>query len=82
MNKKSSPSLINLGKVIQKHRKNKAISQGNLSLKAGLQYHYVGVIERGQRNPTFLILKRISKALGITVSELLAEVDMEALEEG
>lgn len=76
--KQPSPALKDLGQVIQAKRKQKGISQGNLSLKAGLQYHYVGVIERGKRNATYLILRRIAKALDLTVSELLEGVDMES----
>lgn len=79
--KKQKQILLDLGQNIKNARTKYGLSQGNLSLKAGLQYNYVGILERGLRNPTFLVLRKIAKALEISVGELVEEVDMDLEDE-
>lgn len=59
-----------LGKKIKALRKSKGLSQEKFALKMGLHRTYIGAIERGERNVSFLNLQRIANALGITLSEL------------
>lgn len=42
-----------------------------LGLKIGTDRTYIGGIERGERNPTFEILEKLAKALGVKMDELL-----------
>jgi len=76
--KKQEPldAILDLGKVIREKREKQGISQGNLSLSAGLQYTYIGAIERGKYNPTYITLRKIAKALKMDICELLEGVDM------
>jgi transcriptional regulator with XRE-family HTH domain len=46
------------------------ISQEDLAVDAGVDRTYVGGIERGQENPTIVILDRLATALSIHISAL------------
>lgn len=41
-----------------------------LANKAGMDRTYIGGIERGERNPTFEILEKLAKTLGVSMEEL------------
>lgn len=59
-----------LGKKIQKIRKEKDLSQEKLALEAGLNRAYIGYIERGERNPSIQVVAKIAKVLKIKLYEL------------
>lgn len=63
--------LEKFGQKMQKVRKEAGISQEQLAAKLAMHRTYIGMIERGERNPTIRTLYKISKALGIKSSELL-----------
>lgn len=50
------------------------LSQEELAERAGLHPTYIGMVERGLRNPTLDASERIAKALKLTLSRLLEEV--------
>jgi len=60
-----------LGDRVAQFRRQRGLSQEALAELAGLHRTYVGSVERGERNPSFLNLLRLSHALDISVSELL-----------
>jgi transcriptional regulator with XRE-family HTH domain len=64
-------SLRALGAEIRALREAKGLSQERLAGIAGLHRNFIGLIERGQRNPTFLTLVAISTKLGLPLSELM-----------
>ena len=64
-------SLRALGAQIRALREAKGLSQERLADLAGLHRNFIGLIERGQRNPTFLSLVAISTKLGLPLSMLL-----------
>jgi hypothetical protein len=45
--------------------------------QANLHRNYVGLLERGQRMPSILVVQQLATALGTNMSELLAEVEQE-----
>jgi transcriptional regulator with XRE-family HTH domain len=61
--------------LIRKTREAKSLTQERLAEKANLDPTYISGIERGVRNPSFLSIIRIAKALGTTVSKLSSGVD-------
>ena len=63
------------GKLLQRKRLEADLSQEALAEKAGVHRNYVGLLERGQRMPSILVVQRLAGALGTTMSALLAEVD-------
>lgn len=62
---------VKIGKSIRKIREEKAITQEQLALDAGLNRAYIGYIERGERNPTIKTLEKIAKVLKVSTRVLL-----------
>ncbi|MBI2631344.1 helix-turn-helix transcriptional regulator [Candidatus Nomurabacteria bacterium] len=60
-----------LGENLKRLRLKKKLSQGDLSKSLGVDRAYISNIENGRMNPTLSTLEKISKALGISSSELL-----------
>lgn len=46
-------------------------SQGDLGELADLHRNQVGAIERGETNPTFLVLLKVQHGLGVSMSDLI-----------
>lgn len=63
------------GVVLKRHRLAKKFSQEALSEKAGLHPTHVSLIERFQRNPSINVAASLAKALGLTLSEMIAEAE-------
>lgn len=61
--------LKKLGARIRKLREEQNIKQEQLALSAGIERSYMGAIERGERNPTYLKIVQIAKALKISLSD-------------
>lgn len=62
--------LIELGKNIREERKKKGLSQEQLAFDANVDRSYIGGIEGGERNVSFLTLIKIASSLGCEVSKL------------
>ena len=60
-----------LGRRIAELRKKKGLSQEKLAFKAGIDRTYINSVENGHRNISLLNLEKISKALGLSLSEML-----------
>ena len=67
-----------LGEVIRRHRLGAGLSQERLAELSGSHFTYISEIETSKRNPSVNVLRRISAALGVVTSRLIAEA--EALE--
>ena len=52
-------------------RKERKMSQLDLSLESGVNKNYISDLEKGRRNPTIVILNRIAVALNIDLATLL-----------
>ncbi|MDJ0318598.1 helix-turn-helix domain-containing protein [Arthrobacter antibioticus] len=63
-------ALIEFGKHLRTMRESKGLSQDALSHEAGLHRTYVGAVERGERNPTFISLRKYAKGLGLPLEDL------------
>lgn len=64
-----------LGEILRKYRIEKGFSQESFSEKTHLDRTYISGLERGKRNPSYLIIKRIAKALGIPEHKLFIQED-------
>jgi transcriptional regulator with XRE-family HTH domain len=62
-------------RTLREHRKRRGISQERLAHAAGLHRTYVGLIERGQRNPTLDAAHALARALGTRLSDLVREAE-------
>ena len=61
-----------VGKNVRALRQDRGLTQEQLAFEAELDLTYLGGIERGKRNPSLLVLARISEALGVSPTALLA----------
>jgi len=62
--------LRNLGQVIRHHRREAKMTMSRLAEVAGINSKYLGEVELGKANPTFLFLLRVVAALGIEMTDL------------
>jgi transcriptional regulator with XRE-family HTH domain len=62
---------IRVGKNIRKLRETLGLSQDALSDLAGVHRTYIGMVERAERNITLVSLEKISKALRVSMKDLL-----------
>ena len=71
------PLQRHFGNVLRRHREAAGLSQEALAARAHLHRNYVGLLERGERMPTILVVQQLAVALDTTMSALLAEVEQE-----
>lgn len=64
-------ALKELGRNIREKREEKGLTQIEVADKAELDRNYIGMVERGERNPSYLSLIKIAKGLNITVDQLI-----------
>lgn len=69
--------LLYVSDRIKTERTKKGLSQNQLSLKAGLNYTYIGMIERQRYLPSLEVLSKICKALEIKMSDFFKGLDNE-----
>jgi transcriptional regulator with XRE-family HTH domain len=62
--------LIKFGQRVRGIRKEKNLSQEDLSFKADLHRTYIGMIERAEKNITLINIEKIAKALNVDIKEL------------
>lgn len=56
-------------------RINSKLSQADLAERAGISQGYLSSLERGEKQPTLPILKKLAKALNISVAALIGGDD-------
>lgn len=66
-----SQALNNLGQIIREKREALGLTQIEVAEKAGLDRNYIGMVERGERNPSYLSLIKIAKGLNMNVDQLI-----------
>ena len=62
--------LIQLGMRIRYLRKQRKMSQLDLSLESEVNKNYLSDLEKGRRNPSVMVLNRIAEALEIDLATL------------
>jgi len=61
-----------LGKMLKAYREKKGMTQMQLAKRAKVTQAYVAMLETGvKNNPSLATLRRIAKALGVSVEQLL-----------
>lgn len=68
---------IAFGKVLREYRQRAGLSQEGLADAADLDRTFIGMLERGQRQPTLESLFRIADALGVSPQTLIARTSAE-----
>ncbi len=67
---------MEVGARISYLRRERKMSQEDLSFEAGVNKNYLSDVERGTRNPTLKILGRIANGLGITLEDLFKGIGL------
>ena len=62
--------LEKFGRQVRELREKQGYSQETFANKCGLHRTYYGAIERGERNVSLKNIKKIAKALGVSIKEL------------
>ena len=65
------PILIKFGQRIRELRKARSLSQEQLAELTGFHRNYIGMIERGERNPALVNIEIFANTFEISLSELL-----------
>ncbi len=73
-----APILVQFGQRIRTLRKERQLSQEQLAELTGFHRNYIGMIERGERNPALVNIEIFAKSFGLTISELLYFGDINA----
>jgi transcriptional regulator with XRE-family HTH domain len=63
------------GEAVRKFRTAKGLSQEKLAEHADIHRTYIGDVERGLRNIALVNMHRIAAALGVSLSELIGEME-------
>jgi transcriptional regulator with XRE-family HTH domain len=67
----SDTELVKLGQIIRVKRVQSGLTQVQLAAQAGVDRNYIGMLERGERNPSYLSLLKIANGLKLSVGELI-----------
>jgi len=70
-----SPELRALGRAARYLRARHELSQERVGERAGLHRNYVGAIERGEINPTFRVMLKLTRGLDVPLSKLIADTE-------
>lgn len=62
--------LLKFGNNLRKLRTERGLSQAELAYRGSFDRNYIGMVERGERNPSLKSLYGIAKALDISLHEL------------
>ena len=69
------PIGVRFGEVLRRRREAAGLSQEALAAQAGVHRNYVGLLERGKRIPSILIVEKLAAALGTTMASLVRDVE-------
>jgi transcriptional regulator with XRE-family HTH domain len=69
------PLPVLFGHIIRRRREANGLSQEELGEQTNLSRNYIGMVERGETNPTLLVLQSLADALGTTMVSLIRELE-------
>lgn len=70
-----SPIGAVFGAVLREKREAAGISQEQLADRAGLHRTYVSLIERGKRTASIEVVRKVAKALNVSMASLIDETE-------
>lgn len=65
------PILVQFGQRIRQLRKERQLSQEQLAELTGFHRNYIGMVERGERNPALVNIEVFANSFGLSLDELL-----------
>ena len=69
----SKTILEKFGKKVREERHRRGLSQEELAARAGVHRTYIGMIERAEKNITLENIEKITKALGLKISDFFKD---------
>lgn len=63
--------LVLFGKRLKSLRIEKKITQEQFAELSGLHKNYIGMVERGERNPSLINIEILAKGFDISISDLM-----------
>lgn len=63
--------LTQFGSRVKELRTKNKLTQEQFAQKTGLHKNYIGMVERGERNPSLVNIQIIANGLNVTISELM-----------
>jgi len=66
---------VRFGRELKYLRKKFDLTQEQLAEKTGLSVDFIGMIERGERAPSFETIEKFAKVLKVKISELFIDED-------
>jgi len=63
--------LVKFGNRVKELRTQKNLTQEQFASKCSLHKNYIGMVERGERNPSLVNIEIIAKGLEISISDLM-----------
>ena len=63
------------GRVVRRRREAAGLSQEELAEKTSLTRNYIGMVERGETNPTLGVMASLATVLGTTVASLVRSAE-------
>jgi transcriptional regulator with XRE-family HTH domain len=67
------PSIF--GEVVRELRHARGLSQERLAAEAGVDRGYMGLLERGGRNPSLTMMARVANGLGVALSDVVKAME-------
>ena len=68
---------LEFGKILRKKRLQRRLTQEVLSIESGLSRAYISELEMGHKDPSLYTIFKLSSALNLKVSSLVAEMNIE-----
>ena len=69
-----------VGERLRSLRMDQEMSQETLALSAGISATYLGMLERGEKNPTIRVLSDLCKGLSVSLSDFFREEEEEQMD--
>lgn len=63
--------LVKFGQKVRELRQERNLTQQQLAEISGLHKNYIGMVERGERNPSLVNIDILAKSFEISISELM-----------
>ena len=63
--------LKELGRIVREKRESLNLTQREVAVRSNMDRNYIGMVERGERNPSYLSLIKIAQGLNMTIFQLI-----------
>lgn len=73
MEKDLDIKLVKLGQRIRDIRLQKGMTQAEVAERSGVASNYIAMLERGERNPTYLTLLKIAEGFCVNILDLVKD---------